>query len=172
MSTISLLIFYLLGLSITEIEVLKFSTVALDLSVSPFSSVSFWSFVLKSFYYVYKHFGLLGFLDEMTFFIPVSILCSEIHWFNNNLATPDFFWLVLACYVFFHLFTFFFFFFLFFFFFFLIYLFIFGCVGSPSLCEGSLQPRQAGTTPHRGARASHRRGLSRCGPQAPDAQAQ
>ena len=32
--------------------------------------------------------------------------------------------------------------------------------------------RQAGATPHRGARASHRRGLSRCGAQAPDAQAQ
>ena len=32
--------------------------------------------------------------------------------------------------------------------------------------------RQAGATPHRGARASHHRGLSRCGAQAPDAQAQ
>ena len=29
-----------------------------------------------------------------------------------------------------------------------------------------------GATPHRGARASHRRGPSRCGAQAPDAQAQ
>ena len=32
--------------------------------------------------------------------------------------------------------------------------------------------RQAGATPHRGARASHRLSLSRCGAQAPDAQAQ
>ena len=32
--------------------------------------------------------------------------------------------------------------------------------------------RQAGATLHRGARASHRRGLSCCGAQAPDAQAQ
>ena len=31
---------------------------------------------------------------------------------------------------------------------------------------------QSGATPHRGARASHHRGLSRCGAQAPDAQAQ
>ena len=31
---------------------------------------------------------------------------------------------------------------------------------------------QAGATPHRGARASHHRGLSCCGAQAPDAQAQ
>ena len=31
---------------------------------------------------------------------------------------------------------------------------------------------QAGATPHHGARASHYRGLSRCGAQAPDAQAQ
>ena len=41
-----------------------------------------------------------------------------------------------------------------------IYLFIFGCVGSSSLCEGFLQLRWAGATLHRGARASHCRGLS------------
>ena len=35
-----------------------------------------------------------------------------------------------------------------------------------------LQLWQAGTTLHRGARASHYRGLSCCGAQAPDAQAQ
>ena len=53
-----------------------------------------------------------------------------------------------------------------------IYLFIYGCVGSSSLCEGFLQLRQVGATLHRGARASHHRGLSCCGAQAPDAQAQ
>ena len=53
-----------------------------------------------------------------------------------------------------------------------IYLFIFGCVRSSFLCEGFLQLQRAGATLHRGARASHRRGLSRCGAQAPDAQAQ
>ena len=53
-----------------------------------------------------------------------------------------------------------------------IYLFIFGCVGSSFLCEGFLQLRRAGATLHHGARASHCRGLSRCGAQAPDAQAQ
>ena len=58
------------------------------------------------------------------------------------------------------------------FFFFLNYLFIFGCVGSSFLCEGFLQLRQVGATLHRGARASHYRGLSCCGAQAPDAQAQ
>ena len=52
------------------------------------------------------------------------------------------------------------------------YLFIYGCVGSSFLCEGPLQLRQAGATPHRGARASHHRGPSRCRAQAPDAQAQ
>ena len=61
-------------------------------------------------------------------------------------------------------------------FFFLIYylfiIFIFGCVGSSSLCEGPPQPRRAGATPHRGARASHYRGPSCCGAEAPDAQAQ
>ena len=54
----------------------------------------------------------------------------------------------------------------------LINLFIYGCVGSSFLCEGSLQLWQAGTTLHRGARAPHYRGLSRHGAQAPDAQAQ
>ena len=55
----------------------------------------------------------------------------------------------------------------------IIYLFIyFGCVGSSFLCEGFLQLRQVGATPHRGSRASHHRGLSCCGAQAPDAQAQ
>ena len=53
-----------------------------------------------------------------------------------------------------------------------LYLFIFGCVGSSFLCEGFLQLRQAGATLHRGALASHYRGLSCCGAQAPDAQAQ
>ena len=53
-----------------------------------------------------------------------------------------------------------------------IYLFIFGCVGSSFLREGFLWLRRAGATLHRGARASHRRGLSCCGAQAPDAQAQ
>ena len=55
---------------------------------------------------------------------------------------------------------------------FLINLFIFGCVGSSFLREGFLQLWQAGATLHRGARASHYRGLSFCGAQAPDAQAQ
>ena len=59
-----------------------------------------------------------------------------------------------------------------FFFLIFIYLFIFGCVGSSFLCEGFLQLRRAGATLHRGARASHYRGLSYCGAQAPDAQAQ
>ena len=40
------------------------------------------------------------------------------------------------------------------------------------LCEGFPQLWQAGATPHRGARASHHRGLSCCGAQAPDTQAQ
>ena len=52
------------------------------------------------------------------------------------------------------------------------YLFIFGCIGSSPLHEGPLQLWQAGATLHRGARASHYRGLPCCGAQAPDAQAQ
>ena len=53
-----------------------------------------------------------------------------------------------------------------------IYLFIYVCVGSSFLCEGFLQLQRAGATLHRGARASHYRGLSCYGAQAPDAQAQ
>ena len=45
-------------------------------------------------------------------------------------------------------------------------------LGLRFLCEGFLQLRQAGATLHRGAWASHYRGLSPCGAQAPDAQAQ
>ena len=56
--------------------------------------------------------------------------------------------------------------------FFFFNLFIYGCVGSSFLCEDFLQLRQVGATLHRGARASHHRGLSCCGAQAPDAQAQ
>ena len=59
-----------------------------------------------------------------------------------------------------------------FFIFFNFYLFIYGCVGSSFLCEGFLQLRRAGATLHRSAWASHYRGLSCCGTQAPDAQAQ
>ena len=59
-----------------------------------------------------------------------------------------------------------------FFFLIFIYLFIYGCVGSSFLCEGFLQLRQAGATLHCGAQASHYRGLSCCGAQAPDVQAQ
>ena len=40
------------------------------------------------------------------------------------------------------------------------YLFIYDCVESSFLCEGFLQLRRVGTTLHRGARASHCRGLS------------
>ena len=50
--------------------------------------------------------------------------------------------------------------------------FISGCVGSSFLCEGFLQLWQVGATLHRGALASHCRGLSCCRTQAPDAQAQ
>ena len=51
-------------------------------------------------------------------------------------------------------------------------MFIFGCAGSSFLCEGLLQLRRVGATLHRGARACHYRGLSCCGAEAPDTQAQ
>ena len=52
------------------------------------------------------------------------------------------------------------------------YLFIiFGCIGSSLLHAGCLQLRRAGATPHRGARASHCGGLSRCGARALGARA-
>ena len=41
-----------------------------------------------------------------------------------------------------------------------IYLFIYGCVGSSFLCEGFLQLRQVGATPHSSVPASHYHGLS------------
>ena len=54
----------------------------------------------------------------------------------------------------------------------LFYLSIFGCVGSSLLCEGFLQLGRAGATLHSGAWAPQCRGLSCCGAQAPDPQAQ
>ena len=62
--------------------------------------------------------------------------------------------------------------FIFYFFLFFLIFFIYGCVGSSFLCEGFLQLRQVGATPHRGAQASHYRGPSHRRAQAPDAQAQ
>ena len=54
-----------------------------------------------------------------------------------------------------------------------IYLFIyFWLCWASFLCEGFLQLRQVGATLHRSARASHYRGLSCCGAQSPDTQAQ
>ena len=52
------------------------------------------------------------------------------------------------------------------------YVCMYGCVGSSFLREGLLQLWQVGAALHRGARASHYRGLSCWGAQAPDAQAQ
>ena len=62
-----------------------------------------------------------------------------------------------------------------FFFIFIIYLFIYlflAVLGLRFCARALLQLRQAGATPHRGARASHCRSFSYCGAQAPDAQAQ
>ena len=53
-----------------------------------------------------------------------------------------------------------------------IYLFYFWLCWVFSSCEGFLQLRHAGTALHRGAWAFHYCGPSRCGAQAPDAQAQ
>ena len=53
-----------------------------------------------------------------------------------------------------------------------IYLSIYGCVGSSFLVRGLSLVVASGATLHRGARASRCRGLSCCGAQAPDAQAQ
>ena len=54
-----------------------------------------------------------------------------------------------------------------------IYLFIYGCVGSSFSMRGlPLVAASGGATLHRGAQASHCRGLSCCGAQAPDTQAQ
>ena len=62
-----------------------------------------------------------------------------------------------------------------FFFFFLIYLFIYlflAVLGLRFCARAFSSCGKRGATPHRGARASHYRGLSCCGAQAPDAQAQ
>ena len=99
-------------------------------------------------------------------------LCQSLR--KVVLVDPPHFFMII--YLFFG-FLFYFYFVIFYFFKKFIYLYIyifnfFGCVGSSFLCEGFLQLRQAGATLHRGAWASHYGGLSCCGAQAPDAQAQ
>ena len=98
--------------------------------------------------------GLLSFIYLIVFFFFFCLLSIFLVWMcfmvsDSHRIITNFFFLILF-----------------------IYLFIFGCVGSSFLCEGSPQLRQVGATPHRGARAPHHRGLSCCGAQAPDAQAQ
>ena len=85
---------------------------------------------------------------------------------NGILSYFSFFFWIFILFLLLHIYIYFFKFYLF------IYLFIYGCVVSSFLCEGFLELWQAGTTLHRGARASHYRGLSCFGAQAPDAQAQ
>ena len=94
-----------------------------------------------------------GFWDPAHSTLPPNFRTSKHAWFKKGPATPSRFFFFNLCHALF------------------IYLF-YGCVGSLFLCEGLLQLWQAGATLHRGARASHRRGLSCCGAQAPDAQAQ
>ena len=61
----------------------------------------------------------------------------------------------------------------FFFFFFKLFIYLFLAVLGLRFCARAFSSwRQPGATLHRGARASHYRGLSCCGAQAPDAQAQ
>ena len=60
---------------------------------------------------------------------------------------------------------------LFFIFYFYLFIYFWLCWVFGS-CEGFLRLRQVGATLHRGAWAFHYRGPSRCGAQAPDAQAQ
>ena len=95
------------------------------------------------------------------FYIPANSVWDILllHILISNVMVTFFFFLKELLYYFFYFYLF-------------IYSFIFVCVGSSFLCEGFLQLRQAGTTLHRGARASHYRGLSCCGAQAPDTQAQ
>ena len=55
---------------------------------------------------------------------------------------------------------------------FIYYVYFWLCWVFVFLCEGFLQLRRVGATLRRGARASHYRGLSCCGAEVPDAQAQ
>ena len=100
-------------------------------------------------------------LTMMLMLMRKKIIRSNLY----NKVTSNFFFLALLFFcVFFKQ--------LFLFIYLFIYLFNSGCVGSSFLCEGFLQLRRVGATLHRGVRASHCHGLSCCGAQAPDAQAQ
>ena len=96
---------------------------------------------------------LIGFLSTASYALVPGTPPTAQHYHSNYPSFPFIFFLNL-------------------FYLFVYLLFIFGCVGSSFLYKGFLQLRQTGATLHCGVRASHYRGLSCCGAQAPDAQAQ
>ena len=100
-SFISLLIFCLLVLLITERVVLKSPTIILDLSISPFNSFVFVSWSTIRYIHIYYYYVFLVnwsfYHCVMSLFIPGNFLCSEAY-FLIHIAMLAFFWLVFAWY--------------------------------------------------------------------------
>lgn len=119
--------FYVPVLSIIDRGVLKSMTTITSFSISPFSLISFYLMYFESMLLIPKCLALLTFFDkwfnlcirwlmlrifkstcidsffiyEVTFFILDYILCMKSTLFSINLTISAFFWLMLACYVFF-----------------------------------------------------------------------
>lgn len=91
---------------------MRFPTIIVDLSLSPSNSVSFayvlWGSVVRYIYIYSFVFLIIGLFIIMKCF---SLSLSTIFVLESTLsdiciANPDFFWLLFALYIFFHLFTF------------------------------------------------------------------
>ena len=99
--SISFLIFCLV-----EKGMLKFPAIIVDLSVSPFSSVSLYFTYYAPLLFVLTHFWLLCLLSGLTLYPYVtalsvigSFLCSEVYVTQIIIATLDFFWLMFSWYI-------------------------------------------------------------------------
>lgn len=110
-SAVSLLIFCLFDLSTTDRAVLKSPNRIVDLSISPFISIRFCFTYSDTLFLVTYAFNIflenwLLFQYVMPFCIPDDLPCSKVCFYEINIATTAFLWLLLVWYNFFHPFTF------------------------------------------------------------------
>lgn len=86
-----LLIFYLLVLSINKRRIVLTPTILVDLSIYPFNFISFCSCILRFYYSLSSHLGLVSPLGELTLLyyviFPVIFLALKHTLLNTNVAT-------------------------------------------------------------------------------------
>ena len=143
--------------------IFSFICVIFNINISQFSKYRYFTSLVK---FITRNFILFdAIVNEIVSLISLSNILLLVY-----IKATDFYILILYLTTLVNSFIFFF---LFIYFFLRFLYWLIDCyVGSSFLCYGFLQLWQVGATLHRGARASHYCGLSCCGAQAPDAQAQ